>query len=75
MKPIKLLGRLIEATAEEFGLETRSLGARTCDRSLALPCLKASDMVQFLELRFPKQASPPAAGENSVVRQFRQWGK
>ncbi|MBE9137564.1 Uma2 family endonuclease [Nodosilinea sp. LEGE 07088] len=46
---------------------------RVCDRSLALPRLKASDMVQLLELRFPKQPSLPAAGENSVVRQFRQW--
>jgi len=46
---------------------------KTCDRSLALPLLQASDITRFLELRFPKQETQTPVGENSVVKQFRQW--
>jgi Uma2 family endonuclease len=41
--------------------------------SLAFPQLTASDITGFLELRFPKQKSQKTVGENSVIRQFRQW--
>jgi len=46
---------------------------KTCDRSLALPLLQASDITRFLELRFPKQETQTPVGENSLVKQFRQW--
>jgi Uma2 family endonuclease len=46
---------------------------KMCDRSLALPLLTASDITRFLELRFPKQETQTAVGENSLVKQFRQW--
>lgn len=44
-------------------------------RSIALPLVKASDMTRFLELRFPKQETQTAIGENNLVKQFRQWLK
>ncbi|NJL46981.1 MAG: Uma2 family endonuclease [Leptolyngbyaceae cyanobacterium SM2_5_2] len=154
----KLLGRLIESATEEFGLEVRSLGSRTCDRedlakglepdqcyyiqnealvrdveridltqypppdlaveiditssslnrlaiyaalgvpelwrydgstliiyglhdgeysqqeaSSALPSLKAADLARFLALRFPQAEAARPIGENSLLRQFRQW--
>ncbi len=46
-----------------------------CDRSIALPLVKASDITRFLELRFPKQETQTVIGENSLVKQFRQWLK
>ena len=36
------------------------------DCSIALPLLRAEDIVRFLELQ-------PITGENSLVKQFRQW--
>lgn len=48
---------------------------KICDQSMALPRLKASDITRFLELRFPKQETQTAVGENSLVKQFRQWFK
>jgi Uma2 family endonuclease len=45
----------------------------SCDRSPALPVLSASELSRFLELRFPKDGSQPPLGENSLIRQFRQW--
>lgn len=47
----------------------------TRDQSIALPLLKANDITQFLELRFPKEESQTSVGENSLVKQFRQWVK
>jgi Uma2 family endonuclease len=44
-----------------------------CDRSIALTPLSASDLTQFLELRFPKNEMQTAVSENSLVKQFRQW--
>jgi len=38
------------------------------DCSIALPLLRAEDIVRFLELQ-------PTTGENSLVKQFRQWIK
>ncbi|NJR62265.1 MAG: Uma2 family endonuclease [Cyanobacteria bacterium CRU_2_1] len=46
---------------------------KICDQSVALPLLKANDITRFLELRFPKQEMQSAVGENSLVKQFRQW--
>lgn len=43
------------------------------DRSIALPLLAASDITRFLERRFPKQETQTSVGENSLVKQFRQW--
>ncbi|MBV8886531.1 MAG: Uma2 family endonuclease [Chroococcidiopsidaceae cyanobacterium CP_BM_RX_35] len=48
---------------------------KICNQSTALPLLKASDITRFLELRFPKQERQTAVGENSLVKQFRQWLK
>lgn len=48
---------------------------KICDQSIALPLLKASDITRFLELRFSKQETQTAVGENSLVKQFRQWLK
>jgi Uma2 family endonuclease len=44
-----------------------------CDRSLALPTLQAVDLTQFLNLRFAKDATQTPVGENSLIKQFRQW--
>jgi Uma2 family endonuclease len=46
---------------------------RICDRSIALPLLTTSEITRFLELRFPKQETQTPVGENSLVKQFRQW--
>ena len=46
---------------------------KICDRSVALPLLQANDITRFLELRFPKQETQTAVGENSLVKQLRQW--
>jgi Uma2 family endonuclease len=46
---------------------------KICDRSVALPWLQANDMTRFLKLRFPKSDTQPPLGENSAVKQFRQW--
>lgn len=46
---------------------------KICDQSVALPLLQASDITRFLELRFPKQETQTPVGENSLVKQFRQW--
>ena len=46
---------------------------KTCDQSVALPLLKANDITRFLELRFPEQEAQTAVGENSLVKQLRQW--
>lgn len=46
---------------------------QTCDRSLALPLLLGSDITRFLERRFPQQETQTVVGENSLVKQFRQW--
>jgi len=43
------------------------------DQSIALPLLQASDITRFLELRFPKDETQTPGGENSLVKQFRQW--
>jgi Uma2 family endonuclease len=43
------------------------------DRSAALPVLTAADVNRFLSLRFPKDQTQPALGENSLVKQFRLW--
>jgi len=37
-----------------------------CDRSIALPLLTAADILRFLNLH-------PEIGENSLIKQFRQW--
>jgi Uma2 family endonuclease len=37
-----------------------------CDRSLALPLLRAEDVIRCLKLH-------PSTGENSLIKQFRQW--
>jgi Uma2 family endonuclease len=37
-----------------------------CNRSIALPILRVEDVVRFLELH-------PSTGENSLIKQFRQW--
>jgi Uma2 family endonuclease len=39
---------------------------QTCDQSVALPLVTAEDIVRFLALH-------PTTGENSLIRQFRQW--
>jgi Uma2 family endonuclease len=44
-----------------------------CNRSIALPPLQASDITQFLELRFPQDKTQAPVGENSLVKQFRHW--
>lgn len=46
---------------------------RPCNRSIALPPLQASDITQFLELRFPQDKTQAPVGENSLVKQFRHW--
>jgi Uma2 family endonuclease len=46
---------------------------KTCDQSIALPQLQSRDITQFLDLRFPKQETLSSMGENSLVKQFRQW--
>jgi Uma2 family endonuclease len=43
------------------------------NQSIALPLLQANDMTRFLELRFPKDETQSPLGENSLVKQFRQW--
>ena len=49
----------------EYGVGD-SLQYGTAEHSLALTQLKAEDIVRFLELQ-------PTTGENSLVKQFRQW--
>lgn len=44
-----------------------------CDRSVALPLLRAEEIARFLELRFPRDEIQTAVSENALVRQFRQW--
>jgi len=44
-----------------------------CDRSLALPLLKAKDISRFLGLRFSQDEAQLPVSENSLVKQFRQW--
>jgi hypothetical protein len=46
-----------------------------CDRSIALPLLNANDITRFLALRFSKTETQTPIGENSLVKQFRQWLK
>lgn len=41
---------------------------QVCDRSAALPMLTAEDVMRFLALR-------SSVGENSLIKQFRQWVK
>jgi Uma2 family endonuclease len=43
------------------------------DRSIALPLLTANDITRFLELRVPQQETQTPVGENSLIKQFRQW--
>ncbi len=43
------------------------------DTSLALPALAATDIARFLALRFPQDSLLSPVGENSLVKQFRQW--
>ncbi|GAB4160518.1 MAG: Uma2 family endonuclease [Cyanobacteria bacterium J069] len=43
------------------------------DRSAALPQLTAADLNRFLSLRFSKDKTQPAIGENNLVKQFRLW--
>ena len=44
-----------------------------CDRSIALPLLKADDLSRFLALRFSNDETRSSVSENSLVKQFRQW--
>jgi Uma2 family endonuclease len=41
---------------------------KSCDRSIALLLLMVSEMIQFLELRLPKQETQTPVGENSISR-------
>ncbi|WP_240966555.1 Uma2 family endonuclease [Nodosilinea sp. P-1105] len=43
------------------------------DRSLALSPITATDITHFVSLRFPDRDIQPGLGENSLIRQFRQW--
>jgi Uma2 family endonuclease len=43
------------------------------NQSLALPLLRAEDITQLLESRFPRNETQAPIGENSLVKQFRQW--
>ena len=44
-----------------------------CDRSVALPLLKADDLSRFLALRFSQDETRSPMSENSLIKQFRQW--
>jgi len=44
-----------------------------CDRSVALPLLKADDLSRFLALRFSNDETRSPVSENSLVKQFRHW--
>ncbi|MBE9076813.1 Uma2 family endonuclease [Romeria aff. gracilis LEGE 07310] len=60
--------------AHSLAIYTLSEGQyRICAQSIALSPLKATDITRFLELRFPKSEAKTAVGENSLIKQFRQW--
>ncbi|MEO0410130.1 MAG: hypothetical protein AAF289_22520 [Cyanobacteria bacterium P01_A01_bin.135] len=41
------------------------------DRSITLPAITAAEITRFLELKFSGDRG--TVGENTLVRQFRQW--
>lgn len=43
------------------------------EQSKALPLLRAKEITGLLELRFPQAGTQSPIGENSLVKQFRQW--